>query len=489
MKKAISLILAVLLTATLTAPAFAADYDATSGVCGDNMTWSFEGDTLTITGTGRMWDFENLFASDTPNDSPWLWKKPKTVNISEGVTYIGSYAFQRCTAKTVNLPSTLTEIGEYAFKRADIKTASLPEGIQVIGDGAFNLCYSLSSINLPDSLTRIGSAAFSGAGITSVKIPDGITVLEDWTFGDCSKLQSVILPDGLTAIGDSTFTWCKKLTSLTIPDSVRHIGAAFDGSGLTSLTIPDGVTAIEDAAFWGGFETCPSQLKTITIPGSVTRIGEIAFEFCDKLTDVYYGGSREQWDAITIEDGNDPLSKATIHCSDAYVPTPVAGFSDVVSNDYFAPAVQWAVENNVTNGIGGGLFGADAPLTRAQAVTFLWRASGCPEPTSASSIFTDVTDPNAYYYKAVLWAVENGITNGVGDNRFGNDSSVTRGQMITFLWRTMGKPGEQAGGEWYTAPESWAKENGLLSGTAEEYTTNGVCPRADVVYYLWREWN
>ena len=169
--------------------------------------------------------------------------------------------------------------------------------------------------------------------------------------------------------------------------------------------------------------------------------------------------------------------------------TPAVTFTDVKEDDYYAPAVQWAVQNNVTNGIGGGLFGADAPLTRAQAVTFLWRVSGCPEPTSAASTFTDVTDPNAYYYKAVLWAVESGITNGVGDNRFGNDSSVTRGQMITFLWRTMGKPGEQAGGEWYTAPESWAKENGLLSGTAEEYTTNGVCPRADVVYYLWRELN
>lgn len=166
---------------------------------------------------------------------------------------------------------------------------------------------------------------------------------------------------------------------------------------------------------------------------------------------------------------------------------PAVTFTDVKEDAYYAPAVQWAVQNNVTNGIGDGLFGADAPLTRAQAVTFLWRASGCPEPTSAASSFADVTDPNAYYYKAVLWAVENGITNGVGDNRFGNDSSVTRGQMITFLWRTMGKPNEQAGGEWYTAPESWAKENGLLSGTAEEYTTNGVCPRADVVYYLWRE--
>ena len=480
MKRIFSLALTFALLFALAAPALAADYDATSGQCGDNMTWKFEGDTLTITGTGRMWDFENVFSSDTPNDTPWLWKEPKTVNISEGVTYIGSYAFQRCTAETVNFPSTLTEIGKDAFTKAGIKSARLPEGLQVIGDSAFFYSLSLQDINLPNSLTHIGEWAFSSTAISSVTVPSGITVLEYGVFADCFNLRSVTLPEGLAAIDDCAFEWCKKLTSLTIPDSVQYIGSAFGGCGLTSLTIPDGVVAIEDGTFWGD----ETQLKTVTIPGSVTHIGDSAFEDCDKLTDVYYGGSREQWSAITIEDGNGQLGKATIHYSDAYVPTPVAGFSDVLSADYFAPAVQWAVNHDpqITNGIGDGKFGSSSTVTRSQAVTFLWRAANEPEPSSMSSAFSDVSDAGAWYYKAVLWAAEKGITNGNGVNSFGVGDSLTYEQMLTFMARAAGA---DTSGDWSAKAQAWARSNGLTDGIS--YSASGGCPRSDTVYFLWRE--
>ena len=116
-------------------------------------------------------------------------------------------------------------------------------------------------------------------------------------------------------------------------------------------------------------------------------------------------------------------------------PTPddSTSFSDVPANAYFADAVKWAVENGVTNGLSDTMFGPYAPCTRAQIVTFLWRAAGSPEPKTASS-FTDVS-ASAYYAKAVAWAVENGITNGMTETTFAPDATCTRGQSVTFLYR------------------------------------------------------
>ena len=159
-------------------------------------------------------------------------------------------------------------------------------------------------------------------------------------------------------------------------------------------------------------------------------------------------------------------------------------FTDVPPDAYYTDAVDWALSLEVTDGIGGNRFSPDSTVTRGQAVTFLWRAMGKPSPSSSYNPFTDVSD-SSYYYQAVLWAVENGITVGMGNMRFDPNGSVTRGQMITFLWRTMGRPDETGQGAWYADAEYWASANSLLSGTAVSYTTNDACPRSDVVYYLW----
>jgi|GEM_PF-5524017 len=177
----------------------------------------------------------------------------------------------------------------------------------------------------------------------------------------------------------------------------------------------------------------------------------------------------------------------TIRCAEgtAIPAETIAGFSDVYESDYYADAVAWALAQDITNGIGGGRFGPAQTLSRCQAVTFLWRAKGRPAPKSRENPFSDVKS-GEYYYDAVLWAVENGITNGIEGGKFGVDDDVTRGQMITFLWRTEGRP-DDTGGAWYEAAENWANANGLLDGTAVRYSTDGLCPRSDVVYYLWRD--
>ena len=160
-----------------------------------------------------------------------------------------------------------------------------------------------------------------------------------------------------------------------------------------------------------------------------------------------------------------------------------AGFTDVSSSDYFAQAVGWAVTNGITQGTGGGAFSPENTVTRAEAVTFLWRSAGEPEPAATASPFTDVTDSSAYYYDAVLWAVEQGITQGVGDGRFNLTGTLTYEQIFTFLCRFAGQSAGGAG--WSAAAVNWAQDNGLTDGLA--YTAAAPCPRSDVVYCLWKQ--
>ena len=172
-------------------------------------------------------------------------------------------------------------------------------------------------------------------------------------------------------------------------------------------------------------------------------------------------------------------------------PQPLT-FADVEELAYYAPAVQWAVMCGVTNGTGtdaqgNALFSPGATVTRGQAVTFLWRAMWRPEAETQDNPFRDVS-PDAYYYDAVLWAVENGITNGVSADSFAPDAPVTRGQMLTFLWRTVGKPYETLdyeGKQWYADAENWAAIDGVLGDTWLDYSREAACPRSDVVYYLY----
>ena len=158
-------------------------------------------------------------------------------------------------------------------------------------------------------------------------------------------------------------------------------------------------------------------------------------------------------------------------------------FKDVADDAYYADAVTWAVEEEITQGTGNGVFSPERTVTRSEAVTFLWRAAGSPAPTTATSGFSDVTDKNAFYYKAVLWAVEKGITNGVGGDRFNLTGTLTYDQIFTFLCRFAGEKAE--GDNWSSAAVAWARNSGLTAGLT--FTAQSNCPRSDVVYCLWKQ--
>lgn len=234
-----------------------------SGKCGDNLTWTLYNDgEIRIDGTGAMYNYGYSRA-------PWI-----------------------------------------AYED-EIMTVIIGNGVTTIGDFAFDGCYSLTSIEIPDSVTTIGDVAFQGCeSLTSVTIPDSVTTIGEYAFAYCSSLTSVTIPDSVTTIGNNTFFACSSLTSVTIPDSVTTIGeyAFWCCDSLTSVTIGNSVTTIGSSAFY----YCDS-LASVTIPDSVTTIGYDAFSGCDSLTDVYYGGTYEDWSGISIGSNNEDLTEANIH--------------------------------------------------------------------------------------------------------------------------------------------------------------------------------
>lgn len=207
------------------------------------------------------------------------------------------------------------------------------------------------------------------------------------------------------------------------------------------------------------------------------------------------------WDldgtGLTDPDGYADMSAAEILADlfgDAETQPSQKGFNDVKPGDYFYDAVNWAVEKGITTGTSATTFSPNASCTRAQIVTFLWRASGSPEPKTASNPFTDVA-ANAYYCKAVLWAVENGITTGTSATTFSPDAPCTRAQGVTFLWRANGSKAASAAASFtdvasdaYYAPAvAWAAEQNVTGGVGNGlFSPDTTCTRAQIVSMLYR---
>lgn len=306
-----------------------------SGKCGYNLTWTLKDGTLTISGTGEMWDYSH---SDYGTTAPWgkYADKITSLVLDEGITSIGKYAFCGCRGLSGSLviPESTISIGGYSFQACTGFTGTLeiPDGVMKIGERAFQSCTGLTgNINIPESVTVIEGAAFRNCiglngslmipeGVTSIEwetfygcsgltgkleIPNSVTSIGDEAFRDCSGFTgSLTIPDSVTSIGGGTFLGCSGFSgSLTVPDSVTSIGVCafqdcdgftgsleisagvisierdtFSGcSGLTgNLEIPNGVTSIGDGAFWG----CSGFTGSLTIPDNVTGIGDSAFENC-----------------------------------------------------------------------------------------------------------------------------------------------------------------------------------------------------------------
>lgn len=326
-----------------------------------------------------------------------------------------------------------------------------------------------------------------------VSIPDGVTSIGEYAFNMCAEMTSVTIPSSVTSIDFGAFHRCYGLTSVTIPGNVISIGEGSFQScyGLTSVTILDGVTNIEEQVF----DMC-SNLTSVTIPDSITIIGSAAFCTNGSISDIYYNGSETQWNAIYIGTNND-FSNATIHYNSSIVnptPTPttstVGSFSDVKTTDYFADPVKWAIDRNITAGTTNTTFSPNQTCTTAQILTFLWRAKGEPAPTVANP-FSDVSTGD-YYYKAALWAYENGLVSG---SSFGGNSPCTRAQTVTYQWKLAGSPAAPAANfsdvsasADYATAVAWAVQKGVTAGTSDTtFSPSDTCTRGQIVTFLYRD--
>ena len=217
-------------------------------------------------------------------------------------------------------------------------------------------------------------------------------------------------------------------------------------------------------------------------------------------------------DTLTVLDGKDkerkltdkgdgkysfimPADKVTVEASfKEEFPDLPNSFSDLAPSDFCYDAVMWAVGRDITGGIGNYTFGPNLPCTRAQAVTFLWRAAGSPEPETRAMPFTDVP-VGSYYYNAVLWAIENGITKGTSDTMFSPDATCSRAQIVTFLWRAGGSPvasgnsafTDVASDAYYAAAVIWAEKNDITGGIGGGlFGSNNDCTRGQIVTFIYR---
>lgn len=301
-------------------------------------------DQLVVRGNGIIPDFDSPVQAGTGAAvRPWDTSYVKNIEVKEGITRIGDYAFSNSGylegdfSYSVTLPNGLNSIGDGAFECGYFSSIAIPEGVTSIGAGAFQDCVNLTEVNLPSTLTSIGSGAFEGCAIlTDITIPEGVTsigygafqacsslttvnlpttltTIEERTFDGCISLTGITLPESLTTIGTKAFYGCTSLTGITLPERLTKIGTrTFQGcTSLTGITFPEGLTEIGDQSFCGctsltgialpnrvtqigigAFEDCTS-LRSVTLPLGVEVIGQDAFKGCTSLSITYLGNSTE----------------------------------------------------------------------------------------------------------------------------------------------------------------------------------------------------
>ena len=325
-QKVVSMLLTIAMLLGL-APALTGQAKAaTSGTCGENLTWTLDSDgTLTISGSGKMEDYVWTWSGIYEPNPPWSAQTDsiKKVSIKCGVTSIGSYAFSDCKMLTsIEIPSSISCVGICAFIYSEniksvyidsisdflniifdsdtstplfnggnlylngnlVEHVEIPDSVSTIENYAFRGCKSLISVKISNSVTSIGRGAFSDcSSLSGIDIPDSVTSIGDGAFSGCSSLNNIDLPDSVTSIGNSVFSRCSNLRSIDLPKFVTSIGSdAFsDCSSLSNIDIPDSVTFIGDSVFSG----C-SNLSSLRIPDSVTYVGfgERAFYECRSLS-------------------------------------------------------------------------------------------------------------------------------------------------------------------------------------------------------------
>lgn len=266
---------------------------ALSGTCGENVNWKLTTDgQLIISGSGAMYDYGIGMLGDTER-APWIdtqSKHPvKNLVVCEGVTHIGGYAFMGCT---------------------ELESVEIADSVTSIGSAAFSSCESLISVSGGKEVSYIGTMAFTNCkALPAIELSNKLEGIEFSTFSGCESLQFIALPSSIEYIGMNAFKNCKKLTDVVIPGSVEFgliSNGIFEGcENLKSAAMQRGVTEIPQEMF----KSC-TNLETIDLPDTVKTIAKDAFVDCTKLKKVGYLGSEDDWEKITVAEGNEALTNA-----------------------------------------------------------------------------------------------------------------------------------------------------------------------------------
>lgn len=464
----------------------------------------------------------------------------KTINVGEGIAYLSYYALSgNKEATRINLPSTLTRLEESSVAFCDNATVNLPENLEYIGKQAFNGTPVGETITLPDNVSFVGDQAFGAyvynadytaqywVGPTTIYLngslsnigsnvfrPDAkvIAVLNSQRnmvagFTDLDELPTVIW-DGKTDIGYNDGSCIPEGVTVTLSGNVTIDGKlCIEGK----LIVPHGakLTITKDAVILGEdnivYEGCKHEhVKENIVPATCTEDGSktVVCEDCGETlsTEVIpaTGHSFGDWtvtkEATCFEDGEEtrtcsvcqavetrPIFANSDNC-------PSKAFTDLDAKAWYHEGVDYALTNGLMNGVGGGKFEPDGQLTRAQLVTVLYRAAGEPDTGKQVNPFTDVAD-DAWYTKAVIWAANNGIVNGVAKNTFAPDDSITREQIAAMLYRYAGAeaakedklsafPDAAKVSDWAKEALNWAVASGLINGVADANGTANLEPQA-----------
>jgi hypothetical protein len=504
-KRILSLLLTLCMVLTLLpaigTAALAAD---TTGKCGDNVTWSLSGGALTISGTGEMTaDADHTYGFAAYKDAI------TSVIVSDGVTSIGDnafYAFPNLTSVTA--AATVKEVGLLAFAGCSKLTSVQFKGTGVlVNANGFARCTALTA--LPAGLGSLQMRAFFGCtGLKALNLYEGITYLDWAVFAGCSGAKSLSLPKSLERLEFSAFDGCSGIETvsaasgssfLTAQDNMLLSTVYGGGKALVlvgrnktgAVSVPDGVTEIENTAFAG----CTG-VTSVYVPKSVTAVynsadgGDYAEELpaavgCKNLKTVNYAGSQTEWSAVKVYDSFFKTAAVKFNVS----PAAAGTFSDVKAGAYYYEPVKWAVGKGITSGTSATTFSPAQTCTRGQIITFLWRASGSPEPKGSGS-YTDVSAGD-YYAKATQWAAENNIADGTA---FSPGGPCTRAMAVEFMWKQAGSPQAAACSFTDVSPEAsyfqavnWAVSKGVTAGTSKTaFSPDATCTRGQIVTFLYK---
>ena len=501
-----------------------------------DVTVTFEGSTLEA---GK--DYDVAYTNNINADTVTV-----TVTGKGNFTGTASKTFTINKAGLTLNPCTISEL----CTETDLKTRTLPSDFFLAGETETGFSIKLTAVEGGDDIFAVAPAVVEGENKITFRLKNevgaatftvtvtpvsgnyngGSYALTISTHDRTDVSGSISFPDG-SAVYTGTGIKYENATISGYSGTLRYgytpnasTGASLDASGLplTVGTYTVAVTFNSDASF--GYKTATftitkatptgtpgyTKLETsgktladakLTV-GTIRPAGTIAWDL--PLTTVLEDGKAYAWTFTPNDTHNYTILTGTLipYVDDGmdYIPGVIGGntgsfnFHDVSRLDYFYDAVKWAAENGIASGTGRYTFSPNAVCTRAQTVTFLWRAAGSPLPRYRVCPFTDV-QPSDYYYNAVLWAVEQGITTGLNATTFGPDVTVTRGQVATFLYRAASAAKPSTFNPFTDVKTTaynynailWAYDNRITTGTSDTtFSPDAYCTRAQIVTFLYR---